>query len=146
MVHGGGWVGGDKESLRPFMNYFSQKGLVCISIEYRLAPKSTSPTQLADVKCAVRWLRANAANYHVDTSRIGALGGSAGAHLTALLGTTNGERKWEGSGGNPKQSSAISAMICMSGAYDLPMAYENSVHQKESEGKSVRGMLSSHAE
>jgi len=141
LVHGGGWVGGDKESLRSFMNYFSQQGMVCVSIEYRLAPKDTFPAQIEDVKCAVRWLRANADKYHVDPKRIGALGGSAGAHLVALLGTTNGVKKWEGNGGHAEQSSSICAMICMSGAYDLPMGYRNSVNQQEAEGKSVRGML-----
>lgn len=138
MVHGGGWLGGDKESLRSFMYHFSQQGIVCISIEYRLAPKSTFPAAVEDVKCAVRWLRANAAKYHLDPTRIGALGGSAGAHLVAFLGTTNGEKQWEGTGGNEKQSSSICAMVCMSGPYDLPLLYRNSVKQKEEEARGIR--------
>jgi acetyl esterase/lipase len=93
------------------------------------------------VKCAVRWLRANAPKYNIDPNRIGALGGSAGAHLVALLGTTSGEKRWEGSGGNPDQSSAICAMVCLSGPYDLSLGYRDSVHQNSKEGGAVRGML-----
>jgi len=141
LVHGGGWVGGGREDYRTFMEYFTREGIVCISVDYRLAPKDRFPAQLEDVKCAVRWLRANAARYHVDPNRIGALGGSAGAHLVAMLGTTAGDKRFEGSGGNPNQSSAICAMVCMSGAYDLSVGYRDSVQQKEQEGKSVRGML-----
>lgn len=140
-VHGGGWVAGKKEDFRPFMFPFTQQGIVCISVNYRLAPKHKFPAQIEDVKCAVRWLRANAAKYRVDPNRIGAMGGSAGAHLVALLGTTSGEKKWEGSGGNPEQSSAISAMVCMSGPYDLSLAYRDSVRQNTKEGGAVRGML-----
>lgn len=121
MVHGGGWIGGDKESLRGFQYHFSQRGIVCISVQYRFAPKNAFPAQIEDVKCAVRWVRANAAKYNIDPKRIGALGGSAGAHLVALLGTTSDKKIWEGTGGNPTQSSAICAMVCMSGPYDLPL-------------------------
>jgi len=142
-VHGGGWVAGSKEDFRPFMYPFTQKGIVCISVNYRLAPKSVFPAQIEDVKCAVRWLHANAAKYHVDPKRILAFGGSAGAHLVALLGTTNGTKLWDGSGGNAGQSSAISAMVCMSGPYDLSLGYRDSVNQNKQEGGAVRGMLES---
>ncbi len=141
LVHGGGWIGGDKESLRPFLYSLAQQGIVCISIEYRFAPKYRFPAQVEDVKCAVRWLRANADKYHIDPRRIGALGGSAGAHLVALLGTTNGEKRWEGTGGNPEQSSAICAMICMSGPYDLARIYRDTFQQKEEEGRGLRSAL-----
>jgi len=140
-VHGGGWVGGSKEDFRAFMVPFTQKGIVCISVNYRLAPKSVFPAQIEDVKCGVRWLHANAEKYHVDPKRIVAFGGSAGAHLVALLGTTNGTKLWDGSGGNAGQSSTISAMVCMSGPYDLSLAYRDSVHQNKQEGGAVRGML-----
>ena len=140
-VHGGGWVGGDKESYHPFMFHFTQAGIVCITINYRLAPKNRFPAQIEDARCAVRWLRANAGKYHVDPHRIAAFGGSAGAHLVALLGTTNGSKRWEGSGGNPEQSSAICAMVCMSGPYDLSLGYLHSVRQNAQEGGAVRGML-----
>lgn len=141
MIHGGGWVGGERDSFRPFQFYFSQMGIVCLTIDYRLAPKDKFPAQIEDCKAAVRWLRANARKYNVDTTRVAGFGGSAGAHLTALLGTTNGQKRWEGRGGNPHQSSAICAMICLSGPYDLVLAHRNSVRQRKEEGGAVRGML-----
>ena len=142
-VHGGGWKEGSRADFHDPMCYFSQKGIVCITIDYRLAPKYTFPAQIEDTKCAVRWLRANAKKYNIDTKRIGAIGASAGAHLVALLGTTAGDKRWEGSGGNPKQSSAISAMICISGPYDLALGYNHSTSQNANEGAAVRGMLES---
>lgn len=142
-VHGGGWMEGSRDSFRSPMLYFSTKGIVCITIDYRLAPKYPFPAQIEDAKCAVRWMRANAKKYNVDPKRIGAVGASAGAHLVAMLGTTAGDKRWEGNGGNPKQSSAISAMICISGPYDLTLGYSHSTSQNANEGAAVRSMLAS---
>jgi acetyl esterase/lipase len=140
-VHGGGWAAGDRSGYRDLMLAWSKFGIVCVTVEYRLAPKYRFPSQLEDVKCAVRWVRANAVKYHVDPKRIGAVGGSAGAHLVGMLGTTSGSGKWEGAGGNADQSSAIQMMICHGTPSDLLMGYEHSVKQSEQEGPAVRGML-----
>ena len=64
-----------------------------------------------DVKAAVRWVRANAHKYNIDTNKIGACGASAGGHLTAALATTGGVKTLEGNGGNPEQSSRINAAV-----------------------------------
>jgi acetyl esterase/lipase len=120
---------------------FAKRGLVCVSVDYRLAPKYHFPCQLEDVKCAARWVRANAAKYHVDPQHIGAVGGSAGANLVALLGTTSGSGKWEGSGGNAEQSSAIQMMICHGTPADLLLGWEHAPRQHWLEGMAVRGML-----
>jgi acetyl esterase/lipase len=140
-VHGGGWTGGGRNDFRPQMYLFSQAGIVCVSLDYRLAPKHTFPAQLEDVKCGVRWVRAHAKEYHVDPARIAAFGASAGAHLVGLLGTTGADRRWEGKGGNPEQSSAICAMVCLAGPFDLPLGYAHSYRQNPQEGAAVRGVL-----
>lgn len=140
-VHGGGWSAGDRSAYHDLMLNWAKFGIVCVSVDYRLAPKHHFPSQLEDVKCAVRWMRANAAKYHVDPKRIGAFGGSAGANLVALLGTTSGSGKWEGAGGNPEQSSAIQLMICHGTPADLLLGYEHAVKQHQPEGASARGML-----
>jgi hypothetical protein len=93
LVHGGGWAAGDRSAYHAPMLAWAKLGIVCVSVDYRLAPQFKFPCQIEDVKCAVRWMRANAGKYHVDGDRIGALGGSAGAHLVALLGTTSGSGK-----------------------------------------------------
>jgi acetyl esterase/lipase len=140
-VHGGGWGAGDRSAYRGLMMEWAKFGLVCVTVEYRLTPKYHFPSQLEDVKCAVRWLRANAAKYHVDAKRVGAIGGSAGAHLVGMLGTTSGSGKWEGTGGNADQSSAIQMMICHGTPSDLLMAYEHTGQQQPQEGSAARGML-----
>jgi acetyl esterase/lipase len=140
-IHGGGWTGGERQSFLPFMFHFTQAGMVCITVDYRLTPKHRFPAQLEDVKCAVRWLRANAEKYRVDPQRIAAFGGSAGAHLAALLGTTNGQAQWEGAGGHAEQNSDICAVFGLAGAYDLTLGYQHSTMQSILEGNAVRGML-----
>lgn len=86
MVHGGGWVSGDRRDMRDFSNLFAQKGIFCASVQYRFAPKHHWPAQLDDVQTAVRYLRAHAKEFNIDPNRIGAIGGSAGGHLVQCLG------------------------------------------------------------
>lgn len=119
MVHGGGWAGGSRADYRYMIDAIAGQGMVGVSIDYRLAPQNIFPAPLQDVKCAVRWIRENAPKYHMDTKRVVAMGGSAGAHLVALLGSTAGMPEFEGSGGYANQSSHIDAMVLHAGPYDL---------------------------
>jgi acetyl esterase/lipase len=82
---------------------------VAVSLNYRLTDEAPFPACVEDVKCAVRWLRANAAKYNVDPQRIGAYGNSAGAHLVAILGPEAG---LEGDGPYQDQSSQVQAVCC----------------------------------
>ncbi len=88
MVHGGGWIGGDKRDMRPFAEPVAREGLVVFNINYRPAfgREIIWPAPLDEVQRAVRWVRKNAATYGVDPARIGAMGASAGGHLVAMLG------------------------------------------------------------
>ncbi len=88
MIHGGGWIGGDKAQYEKFGVRLAEKGYVAFSINYRLLPFFPHPAQMDDSQRAMRWIRAHAADYHLDPKRIGALGDSAGGHLVSLLGTT----------------------------------------------------------
>lgn len=92
IIHGGGWTGGDKGAAREINigTTLAANGYVCLSINYALArPGSpTFPQNIHDCKRAVRWLRRNADQLHIDPEHIGAIGGSAGGHLTALLALT----------------------------------------------------------
>jgi acetyl esterase/lipase len=141
LVHGGGWVGGSRTDYRFMQNVLAQQQMVAVSIEYRLAPDSTFPAQIEDVKCAVRWVRENAHQYRMNTRRVVAMGASAGAHLVALLGTTQGMPQFEGSGGHPTQSSAIDAMVLHGGPYSLgPLAREMSEHPTADSGASLKAV------
>lgn len=85
-VHGGGWLWGNKRDHWPTAAYFASRGFVAATVEYRLARERTYPAALEDVRAAVAWLRANAAQHGIDPRRIGAAGSSAGGHLVAMLG------------------------------------------------------------
>lgn len=114
LIHGGGFIGGSKEALSmvDLARYLAERGFVCASINYRLLSDfGTVPdewTQFAldsldpisgsrflslypasrDAKAALRWFYANASNYAIDTAYISVGGGSAGAYLSVMLGTT----------------------------------------------------------
>lgn len=85
LVHGGGWIGGDKERFRTLGFALAEKGYVVANVEYRLAGAAKYPAAVQDCSLAVRWVRANAKRFALDPQRIGAWGGSAGGHLVGLL-------------------------------------------------------------
>lgn len=123
-VHGGGWVAGTKTGT-PGMSYFvelARRGYLVASIDYRLAPTYTFPANIIDVKCAVRSLRANAAQWNIDPDRIGAWGASAGGHLVALLGTSDTSAGWD-VGEYLDQSSRVNVVVDMYGISDLTTEY-----------------------
>ncbi len=118
-IHGGGWLGGNKNAFRRQAAYLASKGFVGACIEYRLSGEATYPAAVHDSKAAVRWIRAHAAKYKIDPDRIGAAGGSAGGHLVAMLGTTAHLKELEGDGGHAKFSSRVQAVAAFNPALDL---------------------------
>ena len=90
LVHGGGWNGGDKSGgpkkgyMAPMHEPLEKAGYAWFSINYRLAPKHQYPANIEDVETAIRWVKANAAKYHLDPQRIALSGESAGGHLIQL--------------------------------------------------------------
>ena len=90
MIHGGGWNSGDKSLQVPMAQQIAKNGYVTIPVEYRLIPEAVYPAGLHDVKTAIRWVRAHAAEYGIDPDRIAVSGCSAGAQLATLAGVTNG--------------------------------------------------------
>ena len=118
-VHGGSWISGDKWEIGLVSGELNAKGYLVASVNYRLAPQYKWPAQIEDVKCAVRYLRANAAAYNLDANRIAAWGSSAGGHLVSLLGLTDKSAGFEGNGGYAEQPSNVQAVIDMFGPTDL---------------------------
>ena len=117
-IHGGGWRSGRKERCPAVA--LVQDGFAVASIDYRLTSTAPFPAQIEDCKAAVRWLRANAATYHLDPDHIGVWGMSAGGHLAALLGTSGGVPELEGGGDNMQYSSRVQAVCDVAGPADLP--------------------------
>jgi acetyl esterase/lipase len=118
-VHGGGWVGGDRQQMAQTLDVLARRGFVAVTPDYRLAPAHRFPAQLEDCKAAVRWLRANAGRYNINPERVGAVGFSAGAHLACLLGVTDKDDGLEGEGGHSEQSSRVQAVVSFFGPTDL---------------------------
>lgn len=119
MIHGGGWRGGNKDGHIQQIFGFAQQGYAAVTVQYRFAPKHRFPAQVEDVKCAVRFLRANAEKYNINNERFGAVGFSAGAHLALLLGTMGKEDGLEGDGGHEGESSQVQAVVAFFGPTDL---------------------------
>jgi acetyl esterase/lipase len=130
-IHGGGFRAGKREGYDSLCIRLAQHGYVAMTASYRLAPKYPFPAAVHDVKAAVRWARANAGKYHIDSSRIGVTGGSAGGHLAQFLGVTADVKEFEGSGGNPDQSSRVTCVVNVYGPSDFTRSYGKSVDAAE---------------
>lgn len=119
-VHGGAWLFGNKEinTGRADFPELLSRGYVIASVNYRLAPDYQFPAQIEDVKCAVRYLRANAEKYNIDPNYIGAWGDSAGGHLVSLLALTNRSAGFD-TGQYLEYSSSIQAVVDYFGPTNL---------------------------
>jgi acetyl esterase/lipase len=121
-VHGGSWVSGDYDSggfiISSIGPALAARGFVVVSLNYRLGPHDHWPAQIVDVKCAIRYLRANARRYNINRAEIGAWGQSAGGYLVALLGTAGRSAGWD-VGAYNGQSSSVQAVVDMAGPSDL---------------------------
>ena len=84
-VHGGGWQVGSKQFYRYWGLFLARAGYAVFSIDYRLGKAGTYPNAVYDVKAAVQFIRAKASEFDLDPDRIGLVGDSAGAHLSALV-------------------------------------------------------------
>jgi acetyl esterase/lipase len=117
-VHGGAWRGGSKSDvpLKPLVD----KGFAIASVDYRLSTVAPFPAQVHDLKAAIRFLRAKQAEYGYDGRRVAVAGNSAGGHLAALVGVTNGDQELEGTvGEHREQSSDVQAIVSLFGMSDL---------------------------
>ena len=117
-VHGGAWRAGSKSDV-PVARLLDL-GFAIASVDYRLSTQAEFPAQIHDIKAAVRFLRAKADLFHIDAKRIAIIGSSAGGHLAALVGVTNGHEALEGKvGEHLSQSSDVQCIISLYGASNL---------------------------
>ena len=95
-VHGGAWVTGSKEQQgAALMGHLAERGWVSVAVNYRLAPRSTWPDQIVDVKRAIAWVKEHIAEYGGDPDFVVITGGSAGGHLSAARRAHAGERAFQ---------------------------------------------------
>lgn len=120
-VHGGWWTGGNGNT-EDHAAVYNARGWAVANINYRLAPGATWPAQMHDVKAAIRFIRANAATYNLDPTRIILRGQSAGGLLAAMTGATQDDPTAEGTVGSYlSTSSAVSAVVDYYSASDLTL-------------------------
>jgi alpha-L-fucosidase 2 len=113
IVHGGSFSHGNKRTyVTPLFELLSSAGFAWFTINYRLAPDYQFPAAVEDVESAVRWVRANAAKYHVDARRIALAGESAGGYLVAYAGVRS------------KGDARVAAVVDFYGPNDLVLQTE----------------------
>jgi acetyl esterase/lipase len=121
VIHGGGWAHGDKAAgiIVSVLNA-TKRGYAVASMNYRLSGEAKFPSQIYDVKGAIRFLRANAKKYNLNPEKIAVWGDSAGGHLASLAGTSGGVLEVEDiTMGNIEQSSKVQAVVDWYGPIDL---------------------------
>lgn len=128
-IHGGAWMVGDKGSQAlPLMYELASRGWICVAANYRLSPSVSFPTHLIDCKSALCWIRENGAQYGMDTDFVAVTGGSAGGHLSALMGLT--ENRPEFQANHPDTDTSVQACIPFYGLYDFLVRYDQHPNQK----------------
>jgi pectinesterase len=115
IVHGGGWIAGDRTMERPFAKQLAARGYVAVPVSYRLGRPGRFPAPVHDLKAAVRWLRTHAADYGIDARRIAIVGGSAGGTLATMIGVTNGQRDTDAADAPVEPSSDVQAVVDIDG-------------------------------
>ena len=106
LVHGGGWERRTRADTDGMAAKLAKRGYAVFNISHRFAPQWQFPAQVNDLAQAVRWLKANAAEYGIDAGRIGGWGYSSGAHLVGMLGTLS-----PGDAHYPGDDSRLQAMV-----------------------------------
>ena len=133
VIHGGGWRSGSRAQHIPLAQRLASRGYACFTAEYRLSTEALYPAAVHDLKAALRWLRANAKEFNIDTSRIAALGFSAGGELAAFIGTTNKNPQYEGANCQLNFSSEVQAIVDIDGTLSF-------VHPESGEGNDSRSI------
>lgn len=118
-INGSAWMKDNKDLAIGRLIATAQQGYFGATIQVRTSGEAVFPAQLEDAKCAIRFLRAKAREYNIDTNRIGVWGDSSGGHLSALVGLTADVKELEGNGGRPGFSSRVAAVCPMCPAIDF---------------------------
>jgi acetyl esterase/lipase len=129
-AHGGGWQGGNPDAFKLYGPYLAKHGYAVYAIRYRLAKAGMKsyPQAVYDVKAAIQFVRAKAADLGVDPARIGLLGASAGAHLVSLVGVAAGEPQFSSlyrDDPNAGVPAVVKAVVSFYGIYDMQAQWEH---------------------
>jgi acetyl esterase/lipase len=132
-VHGGAWRSGSRKDMP--LGKFVEEGYAVASVDYRLSTQARFPAQIHDLKAAIRFLRGPGNAWHLPAGKILVAGDSAGGHLAALVGVSNGHAELEGEVGSERaQSSDVQGIISFCGGANLTTILKQSTPR----GLSVR--------
>lgn len=121
VIYGGAWRSGNKEVMRIFCEQFARADYVVAAVSYRLFPKYRFPACVEDCKCGVRWMRDEASKLRINGDKIGAMGLSAGGHLSMMLGFMDPKDGLEGDGGHANQSSQVQCVVNYFGPFNMTL-------------------------
>lgn len=120
-VHGGAWTHGNRSMHADWDRWLNEIGYEVFDVEYRMPPQARWLDEVGDVKAALGWVAAHAAEYHVDPKRISMMGNSAGGNLSMLAAYSMGDPQLPPSDEVP--SVAIRSMVNLYGPADLALLY-----------------------
>jgi acetyl esterase len=119
VVHGGGWRSGERGDSPLWNAWLASRGYVVFDIDYRLSPPPSWRDAPSDVRCAVRWVKENAARYGVDANRVALMGRSAGGHLALLTAYSQGSGSTSGCETRNLQDTGVAAVVAFYPPTDL---------------------------
>jgi acetyl esterase/lipase len=132
VVHGGSWSAGERDDYPQWNEWLARQGYAVFDIDYRIAPQPNWQTATGDVKCAIGWVKDNAARYAVDPARLALLGRSAGGHLALLAAYSTGEAALPPSCNAPDAS--VRAVVSFYAPTNLKWGYENPANERVLDG------------
>jgi acetyl esterase/lipase len=129
-IHGGAWRTGKRSDYLPYLIDYAKKGFVTITVSYRLVKQATFPAAVQDVNCAVKFIKNHAGEYGINPDKVVLIGGSAGGHLSLMIGYAGNEDLF--SEDCPMENdSKVNAIIDLYGPADLTTPYAISTYQTQ---------------
>ena len=136
LIHGGGWRSGNKSHFYAMANLLAQRGYVVFTPEYRLSMEAQYPAGLVDINDAIVYVKAHAAAFGFDPTRLAIGGGSSGGHMAGLIGNTANTSLFKGE--TPDADTRVHAVVDLDGVLDfthpLALASENKRKDKSAAG------------
>ena len=128
-IHGGAWKKGKRQDYLPYMIDYAQKGYVTVTLSYRLSGVAKFPAAAQDVNCGIKWVKQHAAEYDIDPERMVLIGGSAGGHLSLLLGYGGDETLFNQDCKELGTDSKVKAIVDFYGPVDITTPYAITTEQ-----------------